>query len=122
MRPRLLVDMNLSPQWIDALQEHGWQAIHWSDVGDPRASDREIMDWAAAQGCIVLTHDLDFGTMLALSHESGPSIMQVRHEDVLPSAMAGPVLAALEQHEVDLTRGALVVVDALRSRVRILPI
>ncbi len=33
MRPKLLVDMNLSPQWIPVLQ-HGWPAVHWSDVGD----------------------------------------------------------------------------------------
>ena len=43
MRPTLLVDMNLSPEWIPALQKHGWQAVHWSDIGDPRASDRDIM-------------------------------------------------------------------------------
>ena len=122
MRPTLLVDMNLSPQWIPALQQYGWQAVHWSDVGDSRASDREIMDWAAAQGHVVLTHDLDFGTMLALSHESGPSVLQVRNQDALPAAMAGHVIAALEQHEADLNNGALVVVDPQRSRVRLLPI
>lgn len=122
MRPRLLVDMNLSPQWVPALQQHGWQAMHWSDVGDPKASDQEIMDWAAARQLVVFTHDLDFGTMLALSHDNGPSVLQVRNEDALPDAMAGPVIAALEQHEADLISGALVVVDSHRSRVRILPI
>lgn len=96
--------MNLSPQWVPALQQHGWQAMHWSDVGDPKASDQEIMDWAAARQLVVFTHDLDFGTMLALSHDNGP------------------VIAALEQHEADLISGALVVVDSHRSRVRILPI
>ncbi|MCY3838657.1 MAG: DUF5615 family PIN-like protein [Gammaproteobacteria bacterium] len=122
MRPSLLVDMNLSPQWVPVLQQYGWQAMHWSDVGDPRASDKEIMDWAAAQQLIVFTHDLDFGTMLALSHDKGPSVLQVRNEDALPPAMEGPVIAALEQHEADLIAGALVVVDTHRSRVRILPI
>lgn len=122
MRPKLLVDMNLSPQWIPVLQQHGWPAVHWSEVGDPRASDREIMNWAAAQKHVVFTHDLDFGTMLALSHETGPSVLQVRSEDVLPGAMAGNVIAALKQHEADLTSGALVVVDTHRSRVRVLPI
>ncbi|MDE2891018.1 MAG: DUF5615 family PIN-like protein [Chloroflexota bacterium] len=122
MRPSLLVDMNLSPQWVAVLQQHGWQATHWSDVGDPRASDKEIMDWAASRQLVVFTHDLDFGTMLALSHDNGPSVLQVRNEDALPPAMEGPVIAALEQHEADLIAGALVVVDTHRSRVRILPI
>ncbi len=80
------------------------------------------MEWAAARQLVVFTHDLDFGTMLALSHESGPSVLQVRNEDALPEAMVGPVVAALEQHEADLISGALVVVDTHRSRVRILPI
>ena len=55
MRPKLLVDMNLSPEWIPALEKHGWQAMHWSDVGDPRASDRDIMDWAVAHQYVVFT-------------------------------------------------------------------
>ena len=122
MRPKLLVDMNLSPGWVPVLQQHGWQAVHWSFVGDPRASDRVIMDWAAAHEYVVFTHDLDFGTMLALSHEAGPSVLQVRGENILPDHMEDLVIAVLRQHEADLSSGALVVVDENRSRVRVLPI
>ena len=122
MRPTLLLDMNLSPDWAPVLQQHGWQAVHWSDVGDPRASDREIMDWAVAHQYVVFTHDLDFGAMLALSHESGPSVLQVRAENVLPDYLEDSVIAALTQHEADLSSGALVVVDESRSRVRVLSI
>ena len=114
--------MNLSPDWAPVLQQHGWQAVHWSGVGDPRASDREIMDWAVAHQYVVFTHDLDFGAMLALSHESGPSVLQVRAENVLPDYLEDSVIAALTQHEADLSSGALVVVDESRSRVRVLPI
>ena len=96
--------------------------MHWSEVGDPRASDRDVMDWAMAHGCIVFTHDLDFGTTLALTHAAGPSVLQVRAENILPDYLAGSVIAALNQHEADLSSGALVVVDANRSRVRVLPI
>ena len=114
--------MNLSPEWVPVLQKHGWQATHWSLVGDPRASDRVIMDWAAAHEYVVFTHDLDFGTMLALSHEAGPSVLQVRGENILPDHLEGLVIAALRQHEADLSSGALVVVDENRNRVRVLPI
>ena len=64
---RLLVDMNLSPEWVGFLQSAGWEAIHWSTVGNPRAEDEEIMAWARAQKHVVFTHDLDFGTLLALT-------------------------------------------------------
>ncbi|MCY3655494.1 MAG: DUF5615 family PIN-like protein [Chloroflexi bacterium] len=122
MRPKLLLDMNLSPEWVPMLQAQGWNAVHWSTVGDPRATDREIMVWAAVNEHVVFTHDLDFGTMLALSHEAGPSVLQVRAENVLPNHLGAAVVAALGQHEAELSSGALVVVDERRSRVRVLPI
>ena len=114
--------MNLSPEWVSTLEKHGWHAVHWSTVGNPRAADRDIMSWAAAHHCIVFTHDMDFGAMLALTHETGPSVLQIRAENVLPEHLEGVVIAALEQHEADLSSGALVVVDEGRSRVRVLPI
>ena len=61
---KLLIDMNLSPEWVPVLKERGWDAIHWSSIGDPGAPDREIMTWAKANGHIVFTHDLDFGAIL----------------------------------------------------------
>ena len=122
MRLKLLIDMNLSPEWVQVLRKHGWRALHWSSVGAPGASDEEIMDWAATHQHVVFTHDLDFGTMLALSHEAGPSVIQVRTQDTLPDYLEGSVIAALNQHESDLSVGALVVVDESRSRVRVLPI
>lgn len=122
MRLKLLVDMNLSPDWIPALRKHGWEAVHWSTVGVPRASDKDIMEWATAHRYVVFTHDLDFGTMLALSHEAGPSVLQIRTADTLPDHLEGAVVAALNQHAADLSAGALVVVDERRNRARVLPL
>lgn len=119
---KLLLDMNLSPEWVSVLQRHGWQAVHWSTVGDPQASDRTIMDWAATHEYVVFTHDLDFASMLALTRVAGPSVLQVRASDVSPDRLERSVIAALEQHEADLSAGALVVVEVHRNRVRVLPI
>lgn len=47
---KLLVDMNLSPCWIAALQAVGVEARHWSTVGAPTAPDEEVLNWAAANG------------------------------------------------------------------------
>jgi predicted nuclease of predicted toxin-antitoxin system len=122
MNVKIVIDMNLSPDWAPLLQSAGCSALHWSTVGDPRATDREIMDWAVANGYVVFTHDLDFGTVLALTHETGPSVLQVRGQDVLPDHMGKLVIAALQQHESDLESGALLVVEESKNRVRILPI
>jgi len=122
MSVQLVIDMNLSVEWIAELARHGWSAVHWSAVGDPRADDSVIMAWALANRYVVFTHDLDFGTALALTHAAGPSVLQVRGQDVLPEDVGPVVIAALRQHDVALATGALVVVDAKKSRVRVLPL
>jgi predicted nuclease of predicted toxin-antitoxin system len=114
--------MNLSVEWVNLLAEAGWQSVHWPQVGDPRAEDATIMDWARSNRHVVFTHDLDFGMALALSHASGPSVIQVRAKNVLPEHIGSVVMAALRQYDAELEQGALIVVDDARSRVRILPL
>jgi len=43
MSVQLVVDMNLSVEWVAELTKHGWTAFHWSTVGNPRADDSVIM-------------------------------------------------------------------------------
>ncbi len=119
---RIVIDMNLSPDWAALLTNEGWPSVHWSTIGNPRAPDREIMDWARANNHVVFTHDLDFGTMLALTHASGPSVVQVRSQDILPDHLMPVVASALQQHQSELAAGAIVVIDPSKLRVRILPI
>jgi predicted nuclease of predicted toxin-antitoxin system len=119
---KLLIDMNLSPLWISFLAGEGIDAIHWSTVGRPEAADSEIFDFAAANGFIVFTHDLDFGTLLATLRTNKPSVIQVRSQDILPAAIGNVVVRAIRTAEVHLKAGALVSVDSFRHRVRLLPI
>jgi predicted nuclease of predicted toxin-antitoxin system len=82
---KILIDMNLSPLWVQFLVEHGIDAIHWSTIGEPTAPDYQILDHAASNGLVVFTHDLDFGMLLAARKSRGPSVLQVRTLDVLPA-------------------------------------
>jgi predicted nuclease of predicted toxin-antitoxin system len=118
----IVLDMNLSMEWIPLLERAGWTAVHWSAIGDPRADDATIMAWASAHGHAVFTHDLDFGTALALTHAGEPSVIQVRAQRVLPEHVGQMVLASLRQYERELSTGALVVVEPSKSRVRVLPL
>ena len=43
---RLVVDMSLSPLWVDALAAHGIESAHWSTVGDGRAPDESFVSTA----------------------------------------------------------------------------
>ncbi len=122
MTVSILVDMNLSVEWVPLLRRAGYSASHWSEVGDPRAADSAIMAWASLHRSIVFTHDLDFGTALALTHAQGPSVIQIRSQNVLPERVGPLVLAVLKRYETELTAGALVVVEEAKSRVRVLPL
>ena len=113
--------MNLSPQWVQVFQKHGFQSVHWSVVGDPRATDRCIMDWARTNGFIVFTHDLDFGAILAATQAESPSVIQVRTQNVR-THLEDLLIGVLHQFESILEAGALIVVNEAHSRARILPL
>ena len=86
--------MNLSPRWVDLLVAAGHDAVHWVDVGEPNAPARMILEHAHHNRQIILTQDLDFGTLLA----------------------------AIEVAREHLELGALLTVDPVGQRVTILPI
>ena len=71
---------------------------------------------------MVFTHDLVFGTLLAVTNAEGPSVIQVRTHDVTPQHLAAVVVDALRAHEGLLERGALISIDEARARARILPL
>ncbi|OFV97568.1 MAG: hypothetical protein A3H28_12630 [Acidobacteria bacterium RIFCSPLOWO2_02_FULL_61_28] len=119
---KLLIDMNLSPLWAAVLDQHGWEAVHWSTIGDPRASDRTILAWALTNEYVVFTHDLDFGALLAATRARGPSVIQVRAQDVTPEHLVKTVVDALHQYGALLESGALVSIEEARARARILPL
>lgn len=118
---KILIDMNLSPKWKIVLQAEGWETRHWSDIGLVNAPDDEIMLWALANGYIIFTHDLDFSALLSATNAAGPSVIQVRAQNIMPEAMGAAVIAGLKQFEEVLEQGALIVIDVRRSRARILP-
>jgi predicted nuclease of predicted toxin-antitoxin system len=70
---KIVIDVNPPPRWVEVLQRHGIDAVHWSTVGNPLATDREIMAWVRDHEHAVFTHDLDFGALLAMTHATGPS-------------------------------------------------
>jgi predicted nuclease of predicted toxin-antitoxin system len=119
---KILIDMNLSPDWVAAFTAENIESVHWSSAGDPRAEDTEIIDYALANDFIVFTHDLDFGTILALTQAAGPSVIQVRTQNILPSSLAKTLISVVRDNKSTLEQGALIVVDEARAKIRILPL
>jgi predicted nuclease of predicted toxin-antitoxin system len=119
---KILIDMNLSPRWADFLSSNGIEAIHWSSIGSPDAPDTGIMAYAQAHGFVVLTNDLDFGFILAISHSKKPSVIQIRTGVLGPDRIGGRTLGALKTLSADIEAGAMVTIDSRRVRVHLLPI
>jgi len=119
---KILLDMNLSPIWIEYLVGHGHDAVHWRDIGDPGAEDRLLLSWARDNQYVVFTHDLDFGAILAATQADSPSVIQVRTQNTVPDYLGDFVLQALDEYEEQIQEGALIVLDEKRIRARILPL
>lgn len=80
------------------------------------------MAYARAHDFVVITHDLDFGAILAATRGDKPSVVQIRADDVSPNAIGAKVVAAMKQMEFELVAGALLTIDATRTRLRVLPL
>lgn len=117
---KIVVDMNLSPDWAALLRDAGHEAVHWSEVGPRNADDEEIVAWAERDDAVILTRDLDFGAYLVLAGRTRPSVVQVRAKRSSPGRYADLVVRAFRQTGSALEEGALVTVDFERVRVRLL--
>ena len=97
---KILLDVNLLPAWAPVLNRAGFQCTHWRDVGKVDAPDTEVMSWAREHGYVVFTHDMDFGTLLAVSPHLGVScakgqvlgVISQGHGRRLSVALVRPVL------------------------------
>lgn len=120
---RFLVDENLSPRLCSFLVSVGDSAEHARDAVGSGARDDAVMQSAADTGAVVVTADTDFGTLLARSGRSGPSVILVRELLSLAVEEQGRLIAAnLDQIRPALTAGAIVVLTLSDIRVRPLPI
>ena len=119
---KIVLDMNIPPIWVQYLNDAGHDAIHWSNIGNIRAEDTEIMEWARINKHIVFTHDLDFGSLLYATGAKAPSVIQLRVENILPSSVGNELLETLKIATEELNNGALIIIDPRRQRMRILPL
>jgi predicted nuclease of predicted toxin-antitoxin system len=114
--------MNLSPQWVGAFRSINVAAVHWSTIGEPTADDSEILVYTRNAGAVLLTHDLDFPRLLALTRLDGPSVILLRAQNIDPAHWLDTIADVLRDHAAALSAGAIVSVDEMRARVRILPL
>jgi predicted nuclease of predicted toxin-antitoxin system len=116
---RFLVDANMSPRVARILTDGGHDAVAVRDLGLHHAPDDQILEHALTDDRVIISHDTDFGTLLAVSGQSKPSFILVRSADPLTAEQLGRLLLDnLNVMTNDLTTGAIITLARghLRSR------
>jgi predicted nuclease of predicted toxin-antitoxin system len=119
---KFLLDMGIARSTADYLRNHGHNAVHLREVGLQRLSDHDIIHKARTEGRVILTHDLDFGRIIALSQSHLPSVITFRLNNMQPSQVNRYLAQTLARFNEHLEMGALVSVNERAIRVRLLPV
>ena len=119
---RFLADMGISPKTMAFLQSLGQDAVHLHDQGLDRLEDPAILAKAQEEDRILLTHDLDFGELIAVSGARLPSIVVFRLRNMRPEMVSRYLQGIIDQHGESLEKGAIISVTEGQVRVRLLPL
>ncbi len=117
-----LADMGVSLSTTEWLLNSGHSAIHVKDIGMKRASDADIIEYATIHDMIILTFDLDFGSLMASLQQQYPSVILFRLKNATPQNVNKRLEDVLESSEGSLAKGAIIIVENEKHRIRLLPI
>lgn len=104
------------------LREQNYDAIYLREQGLQRLPDDKIIDKARKEGRIILTHDLDFSRLMALSGEQLPRVITFRLQKMHAANVNRFLQIVLSRHEAQLIQGVLISVNEEAVRVRLLPV
>jgi predicted nuclease of predicted toxin-antitoxin system len=119
---KFLADMGISPRTVEKLRREGYDAVHLVEEGLEKLEDREILAKARNEGRIILTVDLDFGYLLAVSGAVLPSVVLFRLGNESREVIEEYLDDVLSQFSEELGAGAIISVKDDGFRVRALPI
>ena len=117
---KFLLNMNIPRQLGQRLKEAGHPCRHVGDIGLAEASDLAIVEEARRQQEVILTHDLDYGPLIAFSGRSEPSVVIFRLRNVHPDRLFTRLMSSWQDVEQPLHDGAIVVIEDAAVRIRLL--
>jgi len=116
---KIVANAHISKLTVEALREIGHDVTELP----PRAEDPDVLDLARSIGAVVVTQDLDYSQLLAITREVAPSVISLRLKQLKPSYVTSILVGILNQHKGVIEKGAILSVDDTgKPRVRFLPI
>jgi predicted nuclease of predicted toxin-antitoxin system len=119
---RLLADLHIAPRTVEFLRALSYHVCRVTDLLPANASDGEIVERAAQEHRVILTQDLDFSSIIALSGRQTPSLLSLRLNSSKVEIVNAVLQRVLPVLESDLERGAIVTIEDQRIRLRRLPL
>ena len=119
---KFLLNVNIPPSLCELLDGQGHTSRHISLMGRATAKDTEIIEIAKENEEVIITHDLDYGSLLAFSNESKPSVIIFRVHQLSKEICFNLIQANWENIEEVLDNGAIVIIEQENLRIRTLPI
>ena len=119
---KFLADMGISPQVVEWLRTNGHDAVQLHQLGLDRLTDQEVLQKFLQEERVLITHDLDFGELLAASGENLPSVIIFRIKDMRAANINRYLSGILSKHSQVLEQGVVCSVTERKVRLRSLPI
>jgi predicted nuclease of predicted toxin-antitoxin system len=119
---RFLCDMGVSLKVTQWLREQGHEATHLREEGLQTLPNGEIFAKALSEGRVLLTFDLDFGEIAAFSRDVSIGVIVFRLRNARASQVTNRLSTLFEESTDAIRKGAIIIVEDARHRIRYLPI
>jgi predicted nuclease of predicted toxin-antitoxin system len=119
---KFLLDMPVSFLLLEVLQAHGHEGVHAHQIGKDCAPDDELLEIARRESRVIITADLDFPRLMALSLAEGPGLILFRGGNYSDREMCDLLTRVLRKVPSEILERSICVVDRKRIRVTRLPL
>ena len=119
---KFLADMGISMRVVEMLREKKHDVVHLREEKLHKLPYTEVFKKAVDEDRTILTFDLDFGEIVALSKGSLVSIILFRLHNTNTPFVLKRLEQLLDESIDNLVKGTVIIVEDTRYRVRRLPI
>jgi len=119
---KFLANMCMATRIVEWLRSMGHDVVHLREENLQRIADKEVFKKAVSENRILLTFDLDFSEIVALSEGEAVSIILFRLKNTRTPYVLKRLKHVLEESSKLLKKGSIIIVEDIRYRIRQLPI